>query len=49
MVLYVGVSFFKLLQVLFISGTSNLFLQIISIGYGFNFIQTSVITAIGGM
>lgn len=49
MVLYVGVSFFKLLQVLFISGIKFIFAPFISIGYGFNFIQTSVITAIGGI
>lgn len=49
MTFLVGIKLFKLLQVLFISGIKFLFAPLISIGYGFNYIQTSLITAVGGI
>lgn len=44
----VGINVFKLLQVLLVSGIKFIFAPLLGIGYGFNFIQTSIITAIGG-
>jgi hypothetical protein len=45
----IGLKVFKLLQVLIVSGIKFLFAPFISIGYGFNYIQTAVITAVGGI
>lgn len=49
MTFLVGLKLFKLLQVLFISGIKFLFAPLISIGYGFNYFQTLLITAVGGI
>jgi len=46
---FVGIKIFKLLQVLLISAIKFLFAPFISIGYGFNYFQTVVITAAGGI
>lgn len=49
MVFFIGLKIFKLLQVLFVSGIKFLFAPLISIGYGFNYIQTALLTALGGI
>ena len=49
MTFIIGLKIFKLLQVLIVSGIKFLFAPLISIGYGFNYIQTSLITAFGGI
>jgi uncharacterized oligopeptide transporter (OPT) family protein len=46
---FVDLSVFKLIQVLLISGIKFLFAPLISMGYGFNFFQTVLFTAIGGI
>ena len=46
---FVGISVFKLIQVLVISGIKFLFAPLISIGYGFNYFQTVGISAVGGI
>lgn len=46
---FIGVKIFKLLQVLLISAIKFLFAPFISIGYGFNYFQTVLITAVGGI
>lgn len=46
---FIGIKLFKLLQVLFISAVKFLFAPFISIGYGFNYFQTVLITAVGGI
>jgi len=46
---FVGISVFKLIQVLVVSGVKFLFAPIISIGYGFNYFQTAGISAVGGI
>lgn len=40
---------FKLIQVLIVSGIKFLFAPLISAGYGFNFLQTTIITTVGGI
>lgn len=45
----IGLKVFKLLQVLIVSGIKFLFAPFISIGYGFNYIQTALTTAVGGI
>jgi hypothetical protein len=49
MIFIIGLKLFKLLQVLFVSGIKFLFAPLISISYGFNYIQTALITALGGI
>jgi hypothetical protein len=49
MTFIIGLKIYKLLQVLLISGIKFLFAPLISIGYGFNYIQTALITALGGI
>ncbi len=49
MVFFIGLKIFKLLQVLIVSGIKFLFAPLISIGYGFNYIQTALTTALGGI
>ena len=46
---FIGVKIFKLLQVLIISAIKFIFAPFISIGYGFNYLQTVIITAAGGI
>jgi len=49
MIFFIGIKLFKLLQVLFVSAVKFLFAPFISIGYGFNYFQTVLITAVGGI
>ncbi len=49
MTFIIGLKFFKLLQVLVVSGIKFLFAPLISIGYGFNYLQTAITTALGGI
>jgi uncharacterized oligopeptide transporter (OPT) family protein len=49
MTFIIGLKFFKLFQVLIVSGIKFLFAPFISIGYGFNYIQTALTTALGGI
>ena len=49
MTFIIGLKIFKLLQVLVVSGIKFLFAPFISIGYGFNYIQTALTTALGGI
>jgi uncharacterized oligopeptide transporter (OPT) family protein len=44
-----GLQIFKLLQILILSGVKFIFAPLISIGYGFNYFQTVIITTIGGI
>jgi hypothetical protein len=44
-----GLQIFKLLQILVLSGVKFIFAPLISIGYGFNYFQTVIITTIGGI
>jgi uncharacterized oligopeptide transporter (OPT) family protein len=44
-----GLQIFKLLQILILSGVKFIFAPLISIGYGFNYFQTVLITTIGGI
>jgi len=44
-----GLKIFKLLQILVLSGVKFIFAPLISIGYGFNYLQTVAITTIGGI
>ncbi|NOX47468.1 MAG: hypothetical protein GXO89_10890, partial [Chlorobi bacterium] len=44
-----GLQVFKLLQILVLSGVKFIFAPLISIGYGFNYFQTVIITTIGGI
>jgi hypothetical protein len=45
----IGLKIFKLIQVLIVSGIKFLFAPLISISYGFNYIQTALVTALGGI
>lgn len=45
----IGINIFKLLQVLILSGIKFLFAPLLSIGYGFNYFQTAIVTAVGGI
>lgn len=45
----VGIDVLKLLMVVLLSGVKFLFAPIISIGYGYNFLQTLFITSVGGI
>lgn len=49
MELTAAINIFELLLVLLLSGIKFLFAPIISIGYGYNFIETILITSIGGI
>jgi uncharacterized oligopeptide transporter (OPT) family protein len=49
MVSFTGVQLLKLIQVLLISGIKFLFAPIVSLGYGFNYIQTVAVTTLGGI
>lgn len=49
MTFIIGLKIFKLLQVLIVSAIKFLFAPFISISYGFNYIQTALITAMGGI
>lgn len=44
-----ALSFFKLFQVILLSGVKFLFAPFIAVGYGFSYIQTVVLTTIGGI
>lgn len=45
----IAIHFFKLAQVVIISGIKFLFAPFISIGYGFNYFQTVLFTTLGGI
>ena len=45
----IGLSAIKLIQVILISGIKFLFAPVLAIGYGFNYIETVIITAAGGI
>lgn len=47
--LILGIQVFKLIQVLIISGIKFLFAPFISIGYGFTYFQTVIVTTLGGI
>lgn len=49
MLLIAGIQVFKLIQVVIISGVKFLFAPLISIGYGFNYLQTVLFTTAGGI
>ncbi|MCD4729925.1 MAG: hypothetical protein K8R74_04960 [Bacteroidales bacterium] len=49
MMFIAGIQFFKLIQILIVSGIKFLFAPLISIGYGFNYFQTVIFTTIGGI
>ncbi len=49
MLLISGIQVFKLIQVVIISGVKFLFAPFISIGYGFNYLQTVLFTTAGGI
>ena len=49
MLLITGIHVFKLIQVIIISGIKFLFAPLISIGYGFNYLQTVLFTTAGGI
>jgi len=49
MEMIVGLNVLKLLLVVILSGIKFLFAPIISIGYGYNFLQTIVLTSVGGI
>ena len=44
-----GIQVFKLIQVVILSGIKFIFAPFISIGYGFNYFQTVLFTAVGGI
>jgi hypothetical protein len=44
-----GINIFELIQVVIISGVKFLFAPFVSIGYGFNYLQTVVLTTLGGI
>lgn len=47
--IFAGISVFKLIQVVILSGVKFLFAPLISVGYGFNYFQTVIFTTIGGI
>ena len=47
--LFAGLSAFKLIQVILISGIKFLFAPLLAIGYGFGYFETVIITAAGGI
>ncbi len=49
MVFQSGIEVFELIQVIIISGIKFLFAPFISIGYGFNYLETVIFTTIGGI
>ena len=49
LILVNGLQVFKLLQILVLSGVKFIFAPLISIGYGFNYFQTVIMTAFGGV
>jgi hypothetical protein len=49
MIFFIGLKVFKLIQVLLISTIKFLFAPLMSIGYGFNYFQTVLLTTIGGI
>ena len=49
MIYIAGLKVFKLLQVLFLSGIKFIFAPFVSVGYGFNYFQTAIVSAIGGI
>ena len=49
MLLITGIQVFKLIQVLIISGVKFLFAPLVSIGYGFDYLQTVLFTTVGGI
>jgi hypothetical protein len=46
---WAAINIFELLLVMLLSGIKFLFAPVISIGYGFNFLETTVFTSIGGI
>ncbi len=49
MIIITGIKLFKLLQILLISGIKFFFAPLISVGYGYNYFQTILVTSIGGI
>jgi hypothetical protein len=49
MILLSGINIFELIQVVIISGVKFLFAPFVSIGYGFNYLQTVLLTTVGGI
>ena len=49
MLLITGIQVFKLIQVVIVSGIKFLFAPLISVGYGFNYLQTVLFTTAGGI
>jgi len=49
MILITGIKLFKLLQILLLSGIKFFFAPLISVGYGYNYFQTILITSVGGI
>ena len=49
MYIFITSHFFKLSQIVFLSGIKFLFAPVLALGYGYNFFQTVVITTIGGI
>lgn len=49
MLIITGIQVFKLIQVVIVSGIKFLFAPLISVGYGFNYLQTVLFTTAGGI
>lgn len=49
MIFFSQISIFKLIQVVLISGVKFLFAPLLSIGYGFTYLQTVLFTTVGGI
>jgi len=49
MIFITGINLFKLLQILLLSGIKFFFAPLISVGYGYNYFQTILITSVGGI
>jgi len=49
MIFITGIKLFKLVQILLISGIKFFFAPLISVGYGYNYFQTILITSVGGI
>ncbi len=49
MIIITGIKLFKLLQILLLSGLKFFFAPLISVGYGYNYFQTILITSLGGI
>jgi len=49
MIIITGLKLFKILQILLLSGIKFFFAPLISVGYGYNYFQTILITSVGGI